>query len=105
MMVLEMSKKRISNIQEIAALRFSVVFPTYQRRNVVVKSVYALKQQEFEGRFEVIVVVDGSDDGSADALRELDTPFTLTVLEQPNRGAASARNRGAVHARGEILLF
>ena len=32
-------------------------------------------------------------------------PFTLTILEQSNQGAASARNRGAAAAGGEILLF
>lgn len=69
------------------------------------RSVRTLARQEFDGSFEVIVVVDGSRDGSAQSLRELGTPFPLTVLEQPNQGAASARNRGATAARGEILLF
>jgi len=35
----------------------------------------------------------------------LDPPFQLVVLEQPNRGQAAARNRGAEEARGELLLF
>lgn len=89
----------------MSPLRFSVVIPTYQRRNVVLRSVRSLVCQEFDGTFEVIVVVDGSQDGSGHALRELDLPFPLTVLEQPNQGASSARNRGATAARGEILLF
>lgn len=90
---------------ETTPLRFSVVIPTYQRRNVVLASVHALARQEFNGSFEVIVVVDGSKDGSAEALREIDAPFSLTVLEQANQGAAAARNRGADAACGEILLF
>src|SRR6266498_523051 len=88
--------------------RFSVVIPTYQRRDLVVRSVWSLAHQEFVGDFEVIVVVDGSHDGSAEALRQLTPlapPFPLTVLEQSNQGAASARNRGAAAACGEILLF
>jgi GT2 family glycosyltransferase len=50
-------------------------------------------------------VVDGSSDSSAQALRALDLPFFLTVLEQSNRGSAAARNRGVKVARGDTLLF
>ncbi|MBM7804171.1 glycosyltransferase involved in cell wall biosynthesis/peptidoglycan/xylan/chitin deacetylase (PgdA/CDA1 family) [Geodermatophilus bullaregiensis] len=86
-------------------LRFSVVLPTYQRRELVTTAVRALVHQTFDQPFEVIVTVDGSTDGTADALRAMPLPFPLTVLEQPNAGAAAARNRGARHARGDILLF
>jgi peptidoglycan/xylan/chitin deacetylase (PgdA/CDA1 family)/glycosyltransferase involved in cell wall biosynthesis len=85
-------------------MRFSVVIPTHQRRDVVVRNVAALARQSLED-FEAIVVVDGSTDGTADALRAMDAGFPLTVLEQPNSGAAAARNAGAVAASGEILLF
>jgi peptidoglycan/xylan/chitin deacetylase (PgdA/CDA1 family)/GT2 family glycosyltransferase len=94
-----------TNSGEAASYRFSVIVPTYQRRSLVVSLVQSLAGQEFNGRFEVIVVVDGSTDSSAAALRQLDTPFPLTVLEQANRGAAAARNRGADVACGELLLF
>ena len=88
-----------------AAPRFSIVIPTYQRMEVVVGSVRALAAQRDAGPFEVIVVVDGSTDGSAGALRALDVPFPLTVLEQGNRGRAVACNRGAAAAGGELLLI
>jgi peptidoglycan/xylan/chitin deacetylase (PgdA/CDA1 family)/glycosyltransferase involved in cell wall biosynthesis len=94
-----------ARLREMNSPRFSVVVPTYQRREVVLRTVCVLNRQEFHGDFEVIVVVDGSCDGSADALRKIDTRFQLTVLEQPNQGAASARNRGVAVARGELLLF
>jgi len=84
--------------------RFSVVIPTYRRRDRVLRNVRALAEQDFSD-FEAIVVDDGSDDGSAAALRALETPFPLAVLEQENQGAAGARNVGARAARGEILLF
>ena len=85
-------------------MRFSIVIPTYQRRETVLNTVMALRRQAHHD-FEVIVVVDGSTDGTADALRTLQVPFDLTVLEQPNRGGAAARNAGAAAARGELLLF
>jgi GT2 family glycosyltransferase len=83
--------------------RFSVIVPSYQRREVVLRTVAALERQS--GRdFEAIVVVDGSTDGSAAALRALAPSFALRVLEQPNCGAAQARNAGAALATGELLL-
>jgi GT2 family glycosyltransferase/peptidoglycan/xylan/chitin deacetylase (PgdA/CDA1 family) len=84
--------------------RFSVVICTYQRRDIVTASVEALERQE-QGDFEVVVVVDGSTDGTAAALRTLRTSFPLTVIEQPNRGLAAARNAGAAAARGDRLVF
>ena len=86
-------------------MRFSVVIPTYQRRDLVRASVQALSRQAGGHAFEVIVVVDGSTDGTASALRQMETAGPMTVLEQPNRGASMARNAGAAVARGEILLF
>jgi peptidoglycan/xylan/chitin deacetylase (PgdA/CDA1 family)/glycosyltransferase involved in cell wall biosynthesis len=85
-------------------MRFSVIFPTHQRRELILAGLRALERQELRD-FEVFVVVDGSTDGTTSALRDLRTSFPLTVLEQPNAGAARARNRGAAAAHGEILLF
>jgi glycosyltransferase involved in cell wall biosynthesis/peptidoglycan/xylan/chitin deacetylase (PgdA/CDA1 family) len=84
---------------------FSIVIPTYQRRDVVCGSVRALTELRYRGGIELIVVVDGSTDGTAAALRTMDLPFPLIVVEQPNGGASSARNRGATEARHEVILF
>jgi GT2 family glycosyltransferase len=84
--------------------RFSVVIPTYQRQQTVVRSVAALADQTCPD-FEVVVAVDGSSDGTAEALRGLKTSFPLRVLEQPNRGRAAAVNAGAAAAGGELILF
>jgi peptidoglycan/xylan/chitin deacetylase (PgdA/CDA1 family)/GT2 family glycosyltransferase len=97
--------KASSDTDVVTSLDFSVVIPTFERRDLVLTCVRALGSQEFEGKFEVIVVVDGSTDGSAKALRALNTPFPFAILEQSNRGAATARNQGAAVARGKILLF
>jgi GT2 family glycosyltransferase/peptidoglycan/xylan/chitin deacetylase (PgdA/CDA1 family) len=84
--------------------RFSVVIPTYQRRQTVVRSVAALAEQTCAD-FEVVVAVDGSSDGTTEALRALETSFPLRVLEQPNRGRAAAVNAGAAAAGGGLILF
>ena len=57
------------------------------------------------GDFEIIVVVDGSTDGTGPALLDLKTSCTLRVIEQPHSGASAARNNGIRAAQGECVLF
>ncbi|NUR45129.1 MAG: glycosyltransferase family 2 protein [Sphingomonas sp.] len=84
---------------------FSIIMPTYQRRETVCDAVRALHGQSYDGQIEIIVVVDGSTDGTAAALASIDGPFPMRIIEQENLGQAAARNRGAAEASGEILLF
>ena len=88
-------------------LRHSIVVPTYQRRDLVTRVVSALFVQT-RPPLEVVVVVDGSTDGTADALRALGgqrADVALRVVEQENSGASRARNEGARLARGDLVLF
>jgi glycosyltransferase involved in cell wall biosynthesis/peptidoglycan/xylan/chitin deacetylase (PgdA/CDA1 family) len=85
-------------------VRFSIVIPTYERREIVARSVAALDRQSFRD-FEVVVVDDGSGDGTAEALRALELNFPLNVISRPNEGASVARNIGAATAAGEYLVF
>src|SRR6266542_3589679 len=85
-------------------MHVSVVVSTYNRRDVVLRTARTLLQQDYpSSQYEIIVVVDGSADGTAEALRALSP--RLCVLEQENRGPAAARNAGARAASGELLTF
>jgi GT2 family glycosyltransferase len=84
----------------------SIIIPTYNRlaRLKVVLSV--LEHQTYPCKdFDVIVVSDGSSDGTNDYLQRLSTPLRLTPLFQPNGGVATARNHGLQLAQGELVLF
>jgi glycosyltransferase involved in cell wall biosynthesis len=84
----------------------SVVVPTYNRRDLVKRTVESLFAQDFPcTNYEVIGVVDGSRDGTAAALRALKAPCHFSIVEQANGGLAAARNAGALAAEGDLLLF
>lgn len=85
--------------------RFSIVVPTYQRCDVLMRCLQGLASLECYWPVEAIVVVDGSRDGSLEAAESAVLPFGKRVLFQENAGAAAARNRGAAEARGDYLLF
>lgn len=90
----------------MASPSFSIIVPTYQRRDMVCEAVSALSRLGYDGPIETIVVVNGSTDGTAEAVARLDCSWPMRVVEiDPNRGPAGARNRGASEAAGNILLF
>src|SRR5580698_8019149 len=84
----------------------SVVISTYNRREIVRRSVETLFTQSLApSQFEIIVVVDGSTDGTADSLRSLNPPCRFRVIEQENRGLAGARNTGLRAAESELIVY
>jgi glycosyltransferase involved in cell wall biosynthesis len=84
----------------------SVVIPTHNRRELLRGCLDSFEQQSAPaGSFEVVVVIDGSTDGTAEMLSEFAPSFELSVLTQPQAGASAARNAGAAGARARILLF
>jgi glycosyltransferase involved in cell wall biosynthesis len=87
--------------------RISVVVPTFNRRRLLSRSLETLRTQEAPaGLYEIVVVVDGSRDGTEAMLAGLaGGSDRIRFFTQPNRGLAAARNRGAAEARGEVVLF
>lgn len=84
---------------------YSVIVATFNRRPLVLRVIEALRAQTMDSeRFEVVVVDDGSSDGSAAALGALELPW-LRVFSQPNRGPAAARNLALAHARGRWVVM
>ena len=70
------------------------------------RTLTSLAQQDVErGGVELVVVADGPPPDRVTPLRSMRWPFPATVIEQAHGGLASARNRGAVEARGDRLVF
>jgi glycosyltransferase involved in cell wall biosynthesis len=85
-------------------MQLSIVVPTYNRRHSLQRLLRALEQQTVSD-FEVVVVDDGSTDGTPELLESLAPAYRLTVVQQPNRGPAAARNTAVQRASGDLILF
>jgi glycosyltransferase involved in cell wall biosynthesis len=83
--------------------KVSVVIPTYNRAGKVQKGIESVLAQTFSD-LEVIVVDDGSSDGTGQILGEI-FGDRIRYYFQPNQGASVARNRGVAEARGEWIAF
>lgn len=82
----------------------SVVLPTHNRLHVLPRAVHSVLGQTYTD-LELIVVDDGSNDGTAEWLASLsDTRLRHLKLEE-RRGAAAARNAGVRAARGQLVAF
>jgi GT2 family glycosyltransferase len=89
-------------------MRISVIVPTYNRGDVLSKTLRGYAEQVGDHQIcEVLVVDDGSKDHTASVVREWTNNAALNIryLKQENRGLASARNHAIREAKGDLLLF
>ena len=82
----------------------TVIIPTYNRAGLLPRALGSVLAQTF-GDFEVLVVDDGSTDGTADVLAGYDDVRIRYLRQAQNRGVSAARNRGLREARGELVAF
>jgi len=80
----------------------SVIIPTYNRAHVLGRAIGSVLAQTYRD-FELIVVDDGSTDGTAGLPALCDERVTL--VRQNNRGVSAARNAGISHSHGELVAF
>jgi glycosyltransferase involved in cell wall biosynthesis len=83
----------------------SVVIPTHNRLEVLAEVLQALEGQEGAPHFEVVVVDDGSTDGTSGWLKGRSFSVPLRAVTQENRGPAAARNTGVAVAAGRWVAF
>lgn len=80
----------------------SIIMPVFNRRYLVGRAIDSVKQQSYSD-WELIIIDDGSTDGTADAIDTSDT--RVRVLRQTNAGANAARNTGIAASRGRYIAF
>ncbi len=84
-------------------MKVSVVVPLYNKRRFIERALQSILGQSVSD-FELIVVDDGSTDGSHELVEAVNDP-RVRLFRQPNAGPGAARNRGIQEARGEFLAF
>ncbi|HKB88280.1 MAG TPA: glycosyltransferase family 2 protein [Patescibacteria group bacterium] len=83
----------------------SVIIPTYNEKEVLEKCIESLGYQT-EKDFEIIVIDDGSRDGTDEILINLKKTISIFhFFKQNHKGAGAARNFGVKNSKGEILVF
>lgn len=87
-------------------MKISAVIPTYNRRETLKGCIDSLLDQDLaKNNYEIVVVVDGSSDGTVEMLRSLKPAVDLVVVEQENKGKSAALNAGMRAATSEIVLI
>ena len=89
---------------------FSVVIPTYNRQPILEKCLRVLERQQIINKsvtgYEIVLVDDGSTDGTLEWLQENATEFPHVIaLMQNHQGASAARNLGVEHSIGDTIVF
>ena len=88
-------------------MELSVIVPTYNRKHLLRRCMDSLIRQDYPGdKFEVIVVDDGSTDGTEESIKKIQTDRIIRYFRlKRNLGPATARNSGLREAKAEIITF
>jgi glycosyltransferase involved in cell wall biosynthesis len=86
--------------------KLSIVVPVFNERNTLVEIIRRMRAVELPDSIEreIVVVDDGSDDGTRDVLKQLGDSTVRIVLHPENRGKGSAVRTGFAHATGDYVL-
>ena len=93
------------------AVFFSIVIPTYNRKPILEKCLRAMESQVFAANsvvdgYEIVVVDDGSTDGTVEWLKNNAAELShVKLFERNHQGAAAARNFGVEQAQGNYIIF
>lgn len=92
-------------VTEVDRPELSVLICSYQRRDTLLRCLKTFENQTASGRYEIIVVNDGSNDGTREALDAWEARAPIRIVHRENGGLSAARNSGLEVARGRYVLL
>jgi len=84
--------------------KISIIIPTYNSKNFIFQSIDSALKQTYNN-IEVIVIDDGSTDGTKELLEKHKNNKKLIVFSQNNKGLSCARNKGIELSSGKYIMF
>lgn len=84
-------------------IKFSIIIPLYNKVSVIADTLQSVLTQDYS-QYEIVVVDDGSTDGSAEVVKNLNDE-RIRLFQIPNGGVSHARNYGAQQAKNRWLMF
>ena len=85
-------------------MKISVVIPTYNRKKYIKRAIDSVIRQSYKP-FEIIVIDDGSTDGTYELIKKSYSSSQISLEKQINNGVSSARNKGVKLANGDWIAF
>ena len=96
----------MSNVDGSARFsKLSVIVPVYDERNTVVEIVRRMRAVDLPVDLEIVIVDDGSTDGTRDVLRQLADSTVRVVLHEHNKGKGAAIRTGLEKVTGDLVLI
>ena len=96
----------MSNVDDSARFsKLSVIVPVYDERNTVVEIVRRMRAVDLPVDLEIVIVDDGSTDGTRDVLRQLADSTVRVVLHEHNQGKGAAIRTGLEKVTGDLVLI
>lgn len=87
-------------------MKYSIIIATYNRLDELQELFESFEKIDHPpSDYEVVIIDDGSSDGTEEFINSLHTPFGLQYHKQANQGPGAARNRGMNVAKGEYFIF
>lgn len=82
---------------------FSIVIPLYNKEKHILETLNCIMRQTIQD-FEIIIIDDGSTDNGPSIIKRLNNP-KIRLINQPNKGASAARNKGVQEANNKYIAF